>query len=209
MPTKPDRRGILIYAWCDGTDVDELIEHSYVPGRTYYPETRLAHLEHVILGLGYLHDKGIVHRDLKSGNVLVDNRQEGSVAVIGDFGSAKFFEHKLTGIKQHAVKSKTGLALGTPGYFRPTAGTKATRQLDGFSLGVIILEMLTGLMPVVYDVDEESGAESGAESDDKSNDKSKDESTKAMMERLRFKDVLCDKDGYVAHKYLYLSLIHI
>jgi serine/threonine-protein kinase len=91
-------------------------------------------------GLAYLHREGVVHRDLKPGNVLIgpDDR-----LVIADFGTAA-----LAGARRLTFKHLTGL-LGTPEYMSPeqAQGSRGDVRSDIYALGVMMYEMLTGHTP--------------------------------------------------------------
>ena len=89
-------------------------------------------------GLAAAHEKGIVHRDIKSENIML--RKDG-IPQIMDFGLAK-----LRGVSR---LTKEGSTLGTVGYMSPeqALGQDVDHRSDLFSLGVVIYEMLTGEMP--------------------------------------------------------------
>jgi serine/threonine protein kinase len=99
--------------------------------------------------LGHAHGLGIVHRDLKSENILFTGEGRPLVA---DLGLAKHFAHgpHLTGISESVRLSQTGEARGTAGYMAPEQmddSTRAGPDSDVFALGVILYECLAGAPP--------------------------------------------------------------
>jgi len=91
-------------------------------------------------GLATAHDKGVIHRDIKPGNLMITSK--GSVK-IADFGialSTQDFSKKLT---------STGEFVGTPGYLSPEVcqGKPVDQRSDIFSLGIVLFECLAGRMP--------------------------------------------------------------
>src|SRR6059058_1173179 len=95
-------------------------------------------LAHVGDALGYAHRHGVIHRDVKSANIMLD---EDGWAVVTDFGIAK--------VVQAERLTLTGVTVGTPTYMSPEQCDmrEVTGASDQYSLGVVAYEMLTGHLP--------------------------------------------------------------
>jgi len=120
----------------------------YVPGgslanRLNGPQldqaTALKYLRGIASGLDHAHGLGIVHRDVKPANVLLE---KDDTPVIADFGLAKLLQGS-------SLKSMTGVTTGTPAYMAPeqVTGSHAGPPADRYSLSTIAYEMLTGVIP--------------------------------------------------------------
>jgi eukaryotic-like serine/threonine-protein kinase len=93
----------------------------------------------VARALGHAHERGVIHRDIKSRNILLT---KAGYAKVTDFGIARAATATTT-------TSRSNLVLGTPGYISPeqAMGKPAGPQSDLYSVGVVLYEMLTGTLP--------------------------------------------------------------
>lgn len=147
----PNIVNILDYGEHEGSP---FLVMEYLPGGTL--KQKLGHpipwqeafrtLIPVARGLSYAHQHGVVHRDVKPANILI-NENEGPV--LTDFGIAKLLEdthgHTLTG---------SGVGIGTPEYMAPEQGVGASTidaRVDIYSLGIVLYEMVTGRKPYIAD----------------------------------------------------------
>jgi tetratricopeptide (TPR) repeat protein/predicted Ser/Thr protein kinase len=122
----------------DGRDLSSLVEER----QTFSPEETVKILRQVCTALEAAHNEGVVHRDLKPQNIMVE--ANGRVCVM-DFGLARSME--TSGLTQ------VGAILGTPAYMAPeqAKGLPADERSDLFSLGIIAYQMLTGTTPFKAD----------------------------------------------------------
>ena len=99
-------------------------------------------------GVQHAHHKGVIHRDLKPTNVLVTEQDGKPIPKIIDFGVAKATAQPLTGA---TVFTRHGQLIGTPEYMSPEqaemTGLDIDTRSDVYSLGVILYELLTGVLP--------------------------------------------------------------
>src|SRR5438128_7068907 len=109
------------------------------------PRRAVALMAKVVRAVQYAHGQGILHRDLKPGNILLDGRGE---PLVSDFGLAKCLEPT-----RDLTKSLT--TFGTPGYIAPEQAERTADDLtpaaDVYSLGAILFDLLTGRPPVLGD----------------------------------------------------------
>merc|ERR1719253_634899 len=110
--------------------------------------TRVINLGQIVRALSFLHGKGILHRDVKTSNVLLDASLRHTR--LADFGLAKDQVARAGVQSSHGT---TGLVVGSPGYMAPELMMRpATEKTDAYATGVVFLEILTGLP--AWDTDE-------------------------------------------------------
>lgn len=110
----------------------------------------------VIAGLAYCHAHGVLHRDIKPGNILVTGRSDGGlIAKLVDFGLVKFIDADRWG--PQSILTAEGAVLGTPAYMSPEQGfgQAADTRSDVYSAGILLFELVAGRLP--YDADDRPG----------------------------------------------------
>jgi serine/threonine-protein kinase len=117
--------------YLEGRSLKQLIDIGLTPEQAVYM------IRQVLEGARFAHRHGVVHRDLKPHNVIVDD--EGK-AVVTDFGIARAGVSEIT---------QTGEVMGTPHYLSPeqAQGEDVTQVSDLYSIGVMLYEALTGRVP--------------------------------------------------------------
>ena len=130
-------RPLIVMEYLEGGSVYERMRDARIPR-----ETALAWLEQVAVAIDRAHENGVVHRDVKPANLLLDD--EGNVHV-SDFGIAS-----TSGAD---ALTAPGTVLGTAGYLAPeqARGEPATAASDLYALGVVAFELLTGRRPFAGD----------------------------------------------------------
>jgi serine/threonine protein kinase/tetratricopeptide (TPR) repeat protein len=108
---------------------------------------RLELFEQVCAAIQHAHTKGVIHRDLKPGNVLVSVADDRPVAKVIDFGIAKATAARLT---EKTLFTEHHQLIGTPEYMSPEqagGSVDIDTRTDVYSLGVLLYELLTGATP--------------------------------------------------------------
>ena len=124
----------IVMEYVDGRTLKEMIRQE---GRIH-PDVALRMAIRILAAVDHAHRNGIVHRDIKPQNILVDG--EGRIKV-ADFGIAR--------LKTEPTADAEGQALGSVHYLSPeqARGEVADEQSDLYSVGVVLYEMLTGQVP--------------------------------------------------------------
>jgi serine/threonine protein kinase/Tfp pilus assembly protein PilF len=135
-----DNQFFIVMEYLEGSELKEKISK----GKLSLDES-LDIIEQIAKGLQAAHQKGIIHRDIKSSNIMIT--QTGTVKVM-DFGLAK--------VRGTSQITKFGTTLGTTAYMSPeqSRGEHVDHRTDIWSLGVIMYEMLAGRMPFKGDFEQ-------------------------------------------------------
>ncbi|GHO43247.1 serine/threonine protein kinase [Ktedonospora formicarum] len=110
------------------------------------PEQAVSFLQQVLLALEYAHARGLIHRDIKPGNILFKNDK---TLLLSDFGLVKIVEKEAGANPQQDMTQSGGPSLkGTPSYIAPEQiHGRPAQSSDIYSLGVVAYELLTGQRP--------------------------------------------------------------
>ena len=123
----------LIMEYLEGKSLEKLVE-----GKNILPiETIIPMYGQVCNALDHAHQNGVVHRDIKPGNIMILGN---GLVKVTDFGIAKMMSMGMT---------QAGQVLGTPNYMSPeqVKGSQVDGRSDIFSLGIILYDLVTGEMP--------------------------------------------------------------
>lgn len=128
----------IVLEFVDGLSLDKLLKRK----TRFSGEMALLIFYDACLALKYAHDHGIVHRDIKPGNILISRRGEIKLA---DFGIASGGEDE-----ESADLTSSGVTLGTPSYMPPeqfSDSSTVDKRADIYAMGVMLYEMVTGAKP--------------------------------------------------------------
>jgi serine/threonine-protein kinase len=131
---KTDQVAYMAMEFLEGVELKDMIASGNLPAADQVVDI----IAQVADGLSFAHQQDIVHRDVKPSNIMV---MKNLLAKITDFGIAR--------LPNSAVKTMTGLILGSPRYMSPeqVIGKTIDARSDIFSLGVVLYEALTAVAP--------------------------------------------------------------
>lgn len=124
----------LIMEYVSGKSLDEMIKQNYLP-----VNRGIKIFNEILNGFSYAHREGIVHRDIKPGNIIITGNDTPKIL---DFGIAKIMDSDIT-------MTKTGTRMGSVLYMSPEQilGKNIDYRSDIYSLGVTLFEILSGMLP--------------------------------------------------------------
>ena len=138
-----DGRPYFVMEYVDGVPITTFADHHALTVRD-----RLALFLQVCDAVQHTHQNGVLHRDLKPGNILVAEEQGQPLTKVIDFGIAKAAGQHLAGETLH---TEAGVLLGTPEYMSPEQAGLVDAAVDArtdiYSLGLLLYELLTGRPP--------------------------------------------------------------
>eukprot|EP00897_Mesotaenium_endlicherianum_P010736 jgi/Mesen1/9691/ME000069S09100 len=163
-----DAQLMLVYEYVPRGTLEEHLRDETKAGELTW-ERRLRIALGAARGLEYLHrgaSPPVIHRDIKSSNILLDSDLEAKVA---DFGLSRLSDLQNNGASQQATNgnlNRTHISThvkGTPGYLDPNyyAKQQLTEKSDIYSFGVVLLELLTGRLPIWQELEDDQEAPGG------------------------------------------------
>ena len=131
----------FVMDYVTGRPLGKLIEQGPLPTRRALHITR-----QLLAGLAHAHSQGIVHRDIKPDNLILDE-------ALGTRDHLRILDFGLAKLRDFGVDLTSGLAIGTPSYMAPeqTLSEPVDTRTDLYAVGIVLHEMLTGTKPFKAD----------------------------------------------------------
>jgi serine/threonine protein kinase len=133
----------MVMAFIPGQSLKAVLEKREAKDERLPDEQILAIMSDILMALGYAHERGMIHRDVKPANIMFDERGK---AILTDFGIARLAQggNRLT---------RESSTVGTPAYMSPeqAVGGEVDARGDLYSAGIMLYEMLTGKTPFADD----------------------------------------------------------
>jgi serine/threonine-protein kinase len=139
---KPDGAPVpyIVMEYVEGSALRDVLNEEIAANGAMPAQRALTITAEVLAALDEAHEHGLVHRDIKPGNIMLNRR--GQVKVM-DFGIARALQSGVTSMTQ------TGMVVGTPQYLSPeqALGRGVDARSDLYSVGIMLFELLTGRLP--------------------------------------------------------------
>lgn len=131
----------IIQEWCRGGTVKDYLERTSKRDMTFSENTAASFLRGVLRGLCHMHSVGIIHRDIKAGNIFVGDTSDDADVKIGDLGTALIIDSDFENANKRGI-------FGTPWFMAPeNLRCEWYYASDIWSMGVFGYNLLTGEMP--------------------------------------------------------------
>ncbi len=146
-----DDRPYIVMELLEGISLKDYLAHQRKMGRRLAPETVATLIAALAEALDYAHARGVIHRDVKPANVMLRHEHgsidpneplpAGTQPILTDFGVARMADA--------SVQTASGVIIGTPAYMSPeqVRGEGVDSRSDIYSLGIMLYEMLAGVLP--------------------------------------------------------------
>ncbi|MDH6134563.1 serine/threonine protein kinase [Kitasatospora sp. MAA4] len=130
----------IVMEYVEGPSLRDVLNQAIAEHGAMPTEQALKITAAVLAALDTSHDQGLVHRDIKPGNVMVNTK---GIVKVMDFGIARAMQSGVTSMTQ------TGMVVGTPQYLSPeqALGKSVDARSDLYSVGCMLFELLTGQLP--------------------------------------------------------------
>jgi serine/threonine protein kinase len=150
-----DGHPFIVMEYLKGPSFAEYLRELHNRNQRLQPAQIARLLMTIAIALDYAHEQGVIHRDIKPGNIILHNKArelsagepitEQTEAVLTDFG--------LVRMAQSTTQTASGVVSGTPAYMSPeqAQGVKVDYRTDIYSLGVVLYEMVAGHIPFEAD----------------------------------------------------------